>query len=69
MHPAPTSTTVLLSEFEQLRSQLPVALIEVEWPALRVTYMNLIAQTLLGYASEDVEHGIHALSLLDAESQ
>jgi len=58
-----------VSAFEQLREQLPVALIEVEWPTARVTYLNAIAQTLSGYNDEDVARGVSGLCLLDEPSQ
>ncbi|MCC7362760.1 MAG: PAS domain-containing protein [Dehalococcoidia bacterium] len=56
-------------ELAELGAQLPAGLIEVEWPSLRVTYMNAVAESIAGYDRGDIERGLHALTLLDASSQ
>ncbi len=58
----------LSEEFEQLRMHLPDALLEIELPSLRVTYLNQMAMALLGYTTGDVVNGIRGLDLLNAES-
>jgi PAS domain S-box-containing protein len=58
----------LSAEYEQFRYHLPDALVEVELPSTRVTYLNRMAETLLGYSVEDVLTGIVGAQLLDEES-
>ncbi len=58
----------LSAEYEQFRYHLPDALIELELPSARVTYLNRLAETILGYTVEDVLAGIYGPQLLDAES-
>lgn len=58
----------LSEEYEQFRMHLPDALLEIELPSLRVTYLNQMAMALLGYNMGDVVNGIRGLDLLDAES-
>ncbi|MGE5597367.1 MAG: two-component system sensor histidine kinase NtrB [Hyphomicrobiales bacterium] len=57
------------ADYEQLRDQLPIALMEVAWPSLRVTYMNAVARALTGYGAADLAAGLSGLALLDEESQ
>ena len=58
----------LSQEYEQFRMHLPDALLEVELPSLRVTYLNQMAMVILGYNTGDVVNGIRGLDLLDAAS-
>ena len=58
----------LSEEYEQFRLHLPEALLEIELPSLRVSYLNRMACVLLGYELGDVVNGIRGLDLLDAES-
>jgi len=46
---------------------MPDALLEIEFPSTRVTYLNRVAQVLLGYGEDDVEAGIIGLDLLTPE--
>jgi PAS domain S-box-containing protein len=62
-----TEWAARIAEYEQFRYHLPDALLEIEFPSTRVTYLNRVAQVLLGYTEEDVEAGIAGLSLLTAE--
>ncbi len=58
----------LLAEFEQFREYLPDALLEVELPSMRVTFMNSIAKSLLGYTVDDILAGVYGWQLLEPES-
>lgn len=58
-----------VAALDQLRSQLPAAFVEVELPSVRVTYLNAIAQTLLGYDETDIAAGLNGFELLDEESR
>ena len=55
-------------QFDQFRLHLPEAFVEIEFPAMRVSYMNQVACALLGYSESEVAAGIEAFSLLDARS-
>lgn len=59
----------LIEEYEEFRYNLPDALLELELPSTRVTYLNRKAQMLLQYAVEDVISGVTGLNFLDAASQ
>ena len=59
----------LIEEYEEFRYNLPDALLEVELPSTRVTYLNRKAQMLLQYTVHDVIRGVTGLDLLDAASQ
>jgi PAS domain S-box-containing protein len=54
----------LMAEYDQFRYHLPDALLEIAFPSMRVTYLNRVAQVLLGYTDDDVEAGIAGLDLL-----
>src|SRR5690606_26932558 len=56
-------------EYEQFRMHLPDALLEVELPSLRVTYLNQMGMAILGYDTGDVINGIRGLDLLEEESR
>ncbi|WP_322796819.1 PAS domain S-box protein [Tepidiforma sp.] len=58
----------LLAEYEELRENLPDALVEVAIPSLRVTYMNHLARSLFGYREEDVAAGLDAYRLVSAST-
>lgn len=58
----------LSAEYEHLRYHLPEALIELELPSARVTYLNRLAEALLGYRVEDVLAGVYGPQLLEPES-
>jgi PAS domain S-box-containing protein len=57
----------LIAEYDQFRYHLPDALLEIEYPSMRVAYMNRVARVLLGYADGDWEEGINGLDLLTPE--
>ena len=57
----------LMAEYDQFRYHLPDALLEIAFPSMRVTYLNRVAQVLLGYTDDDVEAGIAGLDLLTPE--
>ena len=59
----------LTEEYEQFRMHLPDALLEIELPSLRVTYLNQMAMVLLGYDTGDVINGIRGLDLLEESSR
>src|SRR5690606_8085342 len=59
----------LSEEYEQFRMHLPDALLEVELPSLRVTYLNQMGMAILGYDTGDVINGIRGLDLLEEESR
>ncbi|GIW17937.1 MAG: hypothetical protein KatS3mg064_1094 [Tepidiforma sp.] len=58
----------LAAEYEQFRFHMPDALLEMELPSMRVTYLNAIARALLGYTVEDMLGGIYGWQLLEQES-
>jgi PAS domain S-box-containing protein len=57
----------LLAAHDELRLFLPDAMIEMELPSMRVTFLNDLARHLSGYGGDDIAAGIMALDLVDAE--
>src|SRR5512139_255257 len=58
----------LAKDFTQFREHLPEAFVEVRLPDLRVSFLNQVALSVLGYTHEDVAAGIAAFALLDEAS-
>ncbi|MCC6961006.1 MAG: PAS domain S-box protein [Dehalococcoidia bacterium] len=58
----------LQRDFAQFREHLPEAFLEMNLPEMRVTFMSQVALALFGFAREDVDAGIMAVSLVDAAS-